>query len=278
MKAWRDSIQKLLMFYIPLTVGLAFILIPIYWLVTMSLKRGVDISAIPPQIFRFDVIWGNWEFILVSGPPYLRYLRNSFVIASSTALISIVVGGLAAYSLARLRFRGRHIFMFWILTARILPPVVIGIPFYLFMRRLGIIDTYLAVVLSHTSFVMPMAIWVMTTFFQQIPLAIEESAKVDGATPIQAFFLIVVPVSISGVTAAGILSFIFSWNEFFYSLIMAGTRTRPMTVAVAGFQGSISINWGQMAAASVLTILPLVLLFIFAQKHLVSGLTGGAID
>lgn len=277
MKFKREA-KKLFTIWIPLALGVFFIVTPIYWLVTMSLKRPVDISAIPPKIFNFEVIWGNWEFILVTGPPYLRYLTNSFIIASSVTLISIFAGGLAAYSLARLRFRGRYLFMFWILTARILPPVVIGIPFYLLMRQIGILDTYLAVVLSHSSFVMPMAVWVMTAFFEQVPRSIEESAKIDGATPFQAFLRVVVPISITGVTAAGMLSFIFSWNEFFYSLIIAGTRTRPMTVAVAAFQGSISLRWGEMAAAAVLTVLPLVFLFIVAQKQLVSGLTAGAID
>jgi len=264
--------------WLPLLVGLLFILTPIYWLVTMSLKRPVDISAIPPKIFNFQVVFDAWEFILFSGPPYLRYLLNSFIIASSVTLLAVFAGGLAAYSLSRLRFRGRYLFMFWILTARILPPVVIGIPFYLLMRQLGIIDTYVAVVLAHSSFVMPMAIWVMTAFFEQLPRAIEDSAKIDGATPFQAFIRVVVPVSLSGVTAAGMLSFIFSWNEFFYSLIIAGTSTRPMTVAVAGFQGSISLRWDDMAAAATLTILPLVILFVVAQRHMVSGLTSGAID
>lgn len=274
----RKKIRNVLAIWLPLGVGLFFILTPIYWLITMSLKRPVDISAIPPKVFRFDVVWSNWEFILVTGPPYLRFLTNSFIIASSVTLVSVIAGGLAAYSLARLRFRGRGLFMFWILTARILPPVVIGIPFYIVMRNLGVLDTHFAVVLAHTSFVMPMAIWVMTAFFEQIPRSIEEAAKIDGATPFQAFMRVVVPISGGGVTAAGMLSFIFSWNEFFYSLIIAGTRTRPMTVSVAAFQGAISLRWGEMGAAAVLTIMPLVLLFVFFQKRLVSGLTAGAID
>lgn len=273
-----ERFKRIFVIWIPLVIALGFIVTPIYWIVTMSVKRPVDITAIPPKILNFEVVWSSWEYILFTGPPYLRFLSNSFIIASSVTLVSIFAGGLAAYSLSRLHFRGRYLFMFWILTARILPPVVIGIPFYMLMRSLGILDTYLAVVLAHTSFVMPMAIWVMTAFFEQLPRSIEESAKIDGATPFQAFVRIVVPTSATGITAAAMLSFIFSWNEFFYSLIIAGTRTRPMTVSVAAFQGAISLRWGEMAAAATLTILPLVLLFVFAQKRLVSGLTAGAID
>jgi multiple sugar transport system permease protein len=270
-------VHRVFVIWLLLVFALIFAIFPIYWLVTMSLKTNVQITAWPPMVFSFKPTAENWNYVLVTGPPYLRYVLNSVVIVAFTTLITLSVGSMAAYSLSRFRFRGRYLFMFWILTARILPPVAIGIPFFLLMRRLGLVDSYLAVVLAHCSFIMPMGVWLMTSFFDQVPKELEEAVKVDGGSPLQAFLYVVVPVSSSGLAAAAILASIFSWNEFFYALVLTGMRTRTMTVAVAAFQGAISLQWGQMAAAATLTILPLVIMVSLAQRRLISGLTAGAL-
>lgn len=252
-------------------------LFPIYWLFGMSLKQNVDITAWPPS-FVFTPTFENFEYILSSsGTSYIRYLRNSLIVALSTTALTIGAGALASYSLSRFRFRGRMVFMFWVLAARILPPVAIGIPLFLIIRDLGILDSYVAVVLAHTAFILPMGVWIMTSFFDTIPRDIEQAAKVDGASPLQAFLMVTLPVSGPGIGAAAILAFVFSWNEFFYSLVLTGSSTRTMTVALAGFQGALQLEWGYMSAAAVITILPLFLFVFLTQRLLVSGLTGGAL-
>lgn len=271
--------SRLASFMVWFVIGTVLVLFtfPIYWLFGMALKQNVQITAWPPA-FVFTPTLENFEHILLtSGTPYLRYLRNSFVVALATTLLTIGAGSLASYTLSRWRFKGRMVFMFWVLTARILPPVAIGIPLFLIIRNLGILDSFVAVVLAHAAFILPMGVWIMTSFFDSIPRDIEQAAKVDGASPLQAFLYIALPVSSPGIGAAAILAFIFSWNEFFYSLVLTGSGTRTMTVALAGFQGALQLEWGYMSAAAVITILPLFLFVFLTQRLLVSGLTGGAL-
>jgi multiple sugar transport system permease protein len=237
----------------------------------------VQITAWPPM-FVFRPTLENFDYVLfTSGTPYLKYVRNSLIVALSVTAVTVGAGALASYSLSRFHFRGRGLFMFWVLTARILPPVAIGIPLYLIIRNLGLLDSFVAVVMAHSAFILPMGVWIMTSFFDRIPRDIEQAAKVDGASPLQAFLYVTLPVSSPGIGAAAILAFIFSWNEFFYSLVLTGSNTRTMTVALASFQGALQLEWGYLAAAAVVTVFPLFLFVFLTQKLLVSGLTGGAL-
>lgn len=276
MRRRRKALGNILVWSVIGFVLIAFTF-PIYWLFTMALKQNVQITSWPPS-FVFTPTLENFDYVLfTSGTPYLRYLGNSLVVALATTALTVGVGALASYSLSRFHFRGRGPFMFWVLTARILPPVAIGIPLYLIIRNIGLLDSYIAVVLAHSAFILPMGVWIMTSFFDGVPQDMEQAAKVDGATPLQAFIYITLPVSSPGIGAAAILAFIFSWNEFFYSLVLTGSSTRTMTVALAGFQGALQLEWGYMAAAASITILPLFLFVFLTQRLLVSGLTGGAL-
>ena len=276
MRRRRSRVRTVLVWFAIAGVLVAFTF-PIYWLFGMAFKQNVQITSWPPS-FVFRPTLENFEYVLFSsGTPYLRYLRNSLIVALATTALTIGVGALASYTLSRYRFRGRMLFMFWVLTARILPPVAIGIPFFLIIRDLGILDSYVAVVLAHSAFILPMGVWIMTSFFDTIPHEIEQAAKVDGASPLQAFLFVTLPVASPGIGAAAILAFVFSWNEFFYSLVLTGSSTRTMTVALAGFQGALQLEWGYMAAAAVITIFPLFLFVFLTQRLLVSGLTGGAL-
>jgi multiple sugar transport system permease protein len=260
-----------------IAIVLAVSIFPIYWLFGMAFKQNVQITAWPPQ-FVFTPTLENFDYVLfTSGTPYLRYLRNSLIVALATTAVTVGAGALGSYTLSRYHFRGRTLFMFWVLTARILPPVAIGIPLYLIIRNLGLLDSFVAVVMAHSAFILPMGVWIMTSFFDAIPSDIEQAAKVDGASPFQAFIHITLPVASPGIGAAAILAFIFSWNEFFYSLILTGSSTRTMVVALAGFQGALQLEWGYMAAAAVITVLPLFMFVFLTQRLLVSGLTGGAL-
>lgn len=273
----RRSRARQALVWVVIGVVLMIFTFPIYWLFGMAFKQNVQITAWPPS-FIFTPTLENFDYVLFSsGTPYLRYLLNSLIVALATTTLTIGVGALASYSLSRFRFRGRMLFLFWVLTARILPPVAIGIPFFLIIRNLGILDSYVAVVLAHAAFILPMGVWIMVSFFDTIPYEIEQAAKVDGASPLQAFLFVTLPVSSPGIGAAAILAFVFSWNEFFYSLVLTGSSTRTMTVALAGFQGALQLEWGYMSAAAVVTILPLFLFVFLTQRLLVSGLTGGAL-
>jgi ABC-type glycerol-3-phosphate transport system permease component len=258
-------------------VSLAFFLFPIYWVFQMAVKTERQIYAWPPVFFFLPTLEHVREILFGRGENYLRFLGNSAVVAAATTLVSTAVAALAGYALSRHRFRGAHLLLFWVLITRILPPVAMAVPLYLLMRTLGLLNTYLGVVLGHLTFILPMSLWVIKSFFDEVPMEIEDAACIDGATPLQVFWRIAVPLASPGILSAAILSAIFSWNDFLYALILTGPETQTMPIAVAAFRSSIGLEWGKMAAAAVLTVTPMLVFAFLAQRHLIRGLTGGAL-
>ena len=249
-------------------------LFPIYWLFMMSLKRQVDaISRKPSFIFR--PIWDNYLNVLANGEVWL-YFQNSLIVALGTTALSLLLGVPTAYALARYRFAGNADFGFWILTTRMTPPVAMLIPFFVVYIRSGLFDTHLGLVLAHTAITISIVVWLMKGFFEDLPPELEEAALMDGATHLQAFRQICLPVALPGIAAVAILTFLFSWNEFLFSLVLAD-RIQTVPVGLYNFVGYQQIRWGELTASAVIMLLP-VLLFVFVfQRKLVRGLTLGAI-
>ena len=249
-------------------------LFPIYWLFTMSLKRQVDAISRKPK-FIFQPIWDNYLNVLGSGEAWI-YFQNSLIVALGTTALSLLLGVPTAYVLARYRFVGNADFSFWILTTRMTPPVAMLIPFFVVYIRSGLFDTHLGLILAHTAITMSIVVWLMKGFFEDLPLELEEAAFMDGATCYQAFRQICLPVALPGIAAVAILTFLFSWNEFLFSLVLAD-RVQTVPVGLYNFVGYQQINWGELTASAVIMLAP-VLLFVFVfQKQLVRGLTLGAI-
>lgn len=248
-------------------------LFPLYWLVTMSLKRQVDAVARVPR-FLFRPILENYAKVLASGEVW-GYFMNSAIVATATTVVALLIGIPTAYVLARYRFRGNADYGFWILSTRMTPPVAMLIPFFVLYVRTGLMDTYLGLTIAHVAINLSIVVWLMKGFFEDLPGELEEAAFMDGATPFQAFRQVALPVALPGIAAVAILCFLFSWNEFLFTLVLS-EDIRTVPVGLYTFVGYQQVRWGELSASSVLMLAP-VLAFVFVfQKQLVRGLTLGA--
>jgi len=256
-----------------LTVYLLVSMFPIAWLVMTSFKPTQLIQTWPPTL----VFWPSLShYAQVLTGEFALFFLNSAIVASASVFVSLLFGIPAAYALARFQFFGKNDLTFWILTTRMAPPFGFIVAFFLIFRMLGLLNTYMALILVYLTFNLSFVIWMLKGFIQEIPVQIEEAALLDGCTRTGTLFRITVPMSTPAIVSTAILSFILSWNEFFFALILTGRDSRTVPVALATFIGSMGIEWGNMAALSVLAILPIIALALAVQKFLVRGLTMGA--
>jgi multiple sugar transport system permease protein len=258
--------------YLLIILVLVVMLFPFYWMILTSLRTQVDnVSRIP--VWFFTPTLENYQNVIARNN-FLEFTWNSFVIAALSTGIGLLLGLPAAYSIARFKQEGLALA---ILIARLTPYITYLVPWYLAFRALGLIDTYVALTLTHLIVGMPLIIWIMISFFENVPQDLEESAFVDGASRIGAFVRIILPLSTPGIVAASILAFIFSWNQFLFSLVLSGPNTRPVPVAVFNFISYGQIDFGGLGAAAVLITLPVVVLTLVIQRWIVTGLTMGAV-
>lgn len=214
----------------------------------------------------------------IPGRPFGRNLLNSGVVAVTSALVAVTLASLAAYAVSVLRIRGTRLVLGAALGAAMFPSVAIVSPLFTVFDRLGLLNTYPALVISHAAMSLPLALWVLTSYFREIPLDILKAPELDGCTPLGALLRVMLPVSAPGLATAGILSFIYSWNEFLFALSLAGTgRVQTVTVAIALFPGLEEFPWGQIAAASLIVTLPVIGVVLILQRRIVAGLTPGAL-
>jgi multiple sugar transport system permease protein len=257
-----------------LAFGLLVIAVPYAWIVLTALKRPVDAAAVPPRLFS-PTTFNN--FARLVDDKYFNSLLNSVVIAALTTASTLLLGVPAGYAFARGRFPGRGFLGSWLLFSRMVPPVIFIIPLFLFFHQLGLIDSFGGLTLAYMTGLLPFAIWMSASYFADIPTDIEDAARVDGCTRLQAFVWTALPLALPGVATVANLIVIAAWGEYFVPLILAGPNTTPATVGVVNFVGYDAINWGGMAAASLTLVLPVFLLTIAAQRGLLRGLTAGAV-
>lgn len=248
---------------------------PIFWMLMTSLKGRVDFLAIPPKWLFFPT-FKNYKEIL-SSADFIQSYGNSIIISACSVCIGIVVGVPCAYGLSRFHFKGKTTLGVWILSTRFAPPVATLLPFYMMFSSLKLIDTYTGLILVYMVINLPLIIWLMYGFFKDVPFELEEAALLDGSTPFQAFLRVILPLVMPGMVSTLILSLIFCWNELMFSLILSSTQTRTLPVAIYSFVSYQEIAWGSMSAAGMLAILPVAIFTMMIQKHLVTGLTFGAI-
>lgn len=265
--------------YAGIAVLVAFCLVPFLWIVSSSLKSPGQLYTIPPQLFSWPPHFDNYRDVF-SGRPFALNILNSAIVSGATTVLCLLIGALAAYALARLRFRGRDAILSMVLAVSMFPGIAIVSPLYLVFSRLGIVDTKLALVFPYITFAMPLTIWTLHAFFSQLPPELEEAAKVDGCTPLQALFKVIVPVSAPGVFTSAILIFIYAWNEFLFArTFLNSERSYTVPVAIQLFEGvgDYSIPWHQIAAGSTIVTAPLIVLVFLFQRRIISGLTSGAV-
>ena len=249
---------------------------PIVWSVLNSLKTDRDVLAYPPKLI-FAPTLDAYRDVLFGSSSILPNLVSSFIIAIGTTLVTMLMAVPAAYALARLRFRGKKFAGFYVLATQMLPPVGIIIPYFLILRNIGWIDTYQGIILIYLSFSLPFAIWLMVSYFEDIPFEMEEAAFLDGASRMKTLWRIIIPQVRGGIAVTVVFVFLNAWNEFLFAVVLSGNTVRPVTVAMFNFVSVEQTLWAKLAAVSVLAMLPVVVLGIVAQKHIVKGLTVGAV-
>ncbi len=248
------------------------ILFPFVWMLMSSFKTQVDIISWPPKFF-FTPVMQNYNRVFIEQN-FLLYMRNSVIVSVSSVLLSLILGLPAAYSIAR--YKQQKLSMF-ILVARLMPGISFLMPWYIVFSRLHLMDSFVALILSHMLICLPLVVWVMVPYFDSVPRELEEAAMVDGLTQQMAFFKILLPLSGPGVVTATTLSFIFSWNNFMFSQVLSQQKTRTLPIAVYNFLSYVEVDWGAVMAAAVVIMGPAILLTMFFQKYVVKGLTMGAV-
>lgn len=260
---------------------LCFFVLPILWILMMSLKEFRDIIAYPPK-FLFKPTLDNYREILIGNVPgkgtdYLRFMLNSVIISGSAVILAVLLGVPAAYALARGGIRGRDHIAFTFLSFRFAPELMVILPMLMIYTRIGLYDTYIGLILAHQLICLPMVIWIMMSFFQDIPAEIEEAARVDGASVWLTLRAVILPIALPGIASATIIAFIFSWNNLIFGLILSGGSTRPVTMGILQAMAFDQIKWGQMAASAMIAAVPGMIGAIFLQRYITRGLTMGAV-
>lgn len=258
-------------------VVVAYALIPVAWIVSLSLKRTADLGdqRFLPSVVSFE----NYALVF-RDPQFPAALWNSIGIAGLSTLIAVLLAMFAAYAIVRLEFPGRRLILAAALSIAMFPPVSIIGPLFNLWRGVGLYDTWAGLILPYITFALPLAIWVLAAFFQQIPWDLEKAARVDGATPLQTFARVIVPLAAPGVFTAAILVFIFAWNDFLFAITLTSTNeSRTVPAAIAFFTGSSRFEQptGAIAAASVVVTVPIIFLVLLFQRRIVAGLTAGAV-
>ncbi len=251
---------------------------PLLWMILTSIKPQTELFRIPPtwlpEAVTFEHYWR-----LLSETPFLTYFRNSVVLATSTTIFVVALGTLGAYSLVRFKYRGRETLAVLVLFTYLLPSVVLIIPLYLMMVGIGLSNTLVSLILAHTTFALPYALWLLRSFMEGVPEDLESAALVDGATRLGAFKDIILPQLLPGIVSTALFTFILSWNEYLYALVLINSdAVAPLTTGVMSMLiSAFNIEWSLLMAASVMMSLPLIVVFAFLQSYLTSGFGAGGV-
>jgi multiple sugar transport system permease protein len=261
--------------YLALLMVVAVSLFPIYFAVTTSLKQTKDAFTMPPTWIFTPTL--EHHYYIWTETPFFRYFLNTLIITTGTVMISIPLGCMAAYYLARYRSRSIQILLFTLLAVRMFPRVLLIIPFFLLARATALYDTHLIIILIIVAFNQPFAIWLMRGFFLDVPRELSEAAMIDGCSSFGAFVRVILPVVRPGIFTAALFTFLFAYNEFFYCLILTGSNAKPLSVAIAQYGAEKIEYWSWSAAGAVGILAPIVLFISIMQRHLIKGLTFGTI-
>ena len=258
-----------------LLLVLLFCVFPFYWMVVTSLKTQLLALESPP-VWLFEPTLANYREVLTDDG-VARTLLNSLVVAVATTLIAVALGCPAAYALATFEFRGKKELWFWFITNRMVSPIVLALPFFLIVRNIGLLDTHLVLILVYLTFNLPIVIWICTDQFRSIPYDLNEAALLEGASQWRVFRSICLPLAMPGVAVSAIFSFIFSWNELMYALILTRNEAKTAPAMAVSFMEGYDLPYGKIMATSTLIVIPVLIFALIASKQLVRGLTMGAV-
>jgi multiple sugar transport system permease protein len=272
----RSSLFNACMYAI-LLLASAVVLIPTLWMVSTAFKSNEEVMISPPvwipnnpTIESFIRIWRDY--------PFADYFLNSVYIVVASTIISLVFSALAGYGASRFKFPGKGAFLTFLLVTQMFPSIMLLIPFYKVLKTFGLIDTHEGLIVVYISFAIPFCTWMMLGFFQGIPKELDEAAMIDGCSQIRTFFQIILPLSLPGLAATAIYSFLMGWNEYMFAFVLMTTESmKTLPVGIGQLNGYYKIAWNDMMAASIISSLPLIILFLFMQKYFISSLTAGAV-
>ena len=255
---------------------LCLFVFPIFWLITSSFKTPNDIFTIPPKLLSFE--WDFSSYSTVFGrTPLVQYIKNSLIICSSSVTISIVLGTFAAYAFSRFNIKRSKDLSFWIISVRMAPPIVAIVPLFILINKIGLYDSHISLILIYLMFNIPFAVWMMRGYLSQIPVELDEAARIEGCSHFITFFKIIFPLIKTGVITTAIMSFIFSWNEFFFAFLLTGRNAKTVPVGISGYITQTGIRWDELTTAGTVILIPILVLSLFASKHFIKGLMEGAL-
>jgi len=264
-------------FYVLMIVVCAVIAFPFYWMINISLIPSSQIYRWPPIMATFKIVWQNYIQIF-RVKPLAMWLINTVIIASLTTLLSILVSVFGAYSLSRFNFKGKKIIQIFILTVQMVPGVLLVVPIFIIFKQLHLINQPAGLIIAFSTFSMPICVWMLKGFFDSIPIELENAAYIDGCSTIGILFHITLPLSLPGIVAVGMFSFLSAWNEYLIARILIfSEKNYTVSLGLASFYGQFTIPWDQVLAAATIITLPALFIFMFMQKYLLQGLTAGAI-
>lgn len=273
----RVDIRQIVCVYLPLTLILLFILFPFYWTFITSVKPEDELYGAVVTYWPKSITFESYRKLFTTTVNFLAAIKNSFIVAAMTTVVSLTASTLAAYAFSRYQFAGRKILMCTFLCNNMFPTVLLLIPLYSIMRKLGLLYTPTSLVLSYTTFTIPFSVWLLLGFLNDLPMSLEEAALVDGCNRGVAFVKIILPILGPCLVATGVYIFMTSWNEYTFAVMFTNTATRTIPVALKSLIGQLGVQWDLLTAGGIITIIPVCIMFFFAQKRLVEGLTAGAV-
>ena len=272
----EKNLSRVFLLWIPLVLFLLFLLFPFYWTFVTSIKLPEELHSLKviywpqhPTFQAYSHLFGQYNF--------LHPMKNSLIVAAITTVVSLTVSTLAAYAFSRFRFRGRKPLMVLFLTNNMFPTVLLLIPLFTIMRKLGLLYKPASLVLSYTTFTIPFSVWLLNGYLNDLPLSMEEAAMIDGADRAKAFTRIVLPVLLPCLLATGVYIFMQSWNEYTFAVLFTNENSRTIPVSLKMLVGQLGVQWDLITAGGIITVIPVCIMFFFAQKRLVAGLTAGAV-
>lgn len=269
--------KKLLTLYLPLLVLMVFILFPFYWTFVTSVKPESELYGSVVTYWPHAITFEAYNKLFTTTVNFFAAMKNSLIVAVFTTIVSLTVSTMAAYAFSRYSFIGRKTLMSIFLCNNMFPTVLLLIPLYTIMRKLGLLYTPTALVLSYTTFTIPFSVWLILGFLNDTPMSLEEAALVDGCNRGSAFIKIILPVLGPCLVATGVYIFMQSWNEYTFAMMFTNNTTRTIPVALKSLIGQLGVQWDLLTAGGIITIIPVCIMFFFAQKRLVEGLTAGAV-
>ncbi|KGR75201.1 carbohydrate ABC transporter permease [Ureibacillus sinduriensis] len=272
----NKKVDRLLTFYLPLTMMLSFTIFPVYWTLNTAFKPEGDIVQRPlqylpinPTVENFAMAWNNVGFAV--------FMKNSLIVGISTVVVVLICSTLSGYALARFEFKGKRAFLLMLLCTQFIPRSMMIIPLFVIFKNLGLISNPLALIITYTAIEIPFTTILMSGFIKNVPKELEEAALIDGCTKLQSLRFVVFPLLLPGIVATAVFTFIYTWNEFLIALMLTNQQSKfTLPVGLSTMMGEFNVNYGALAAGSIIALVPAVILFAYAQKHLVNGM-GGAV-